>query len=566
MLRLQIALLAAYLLLQIAPPAHAAAGTDFDLQGFIDRAIKAGHTKIVVPPGQYRVAPQGGVHLKLRNLKDIQILCDNVEMICTQTCQAVGISHCSNVWLRGLTVDYDPLPFSQGKVTALTPDKHIADVELFEGYPGADSVGTFKYEIYRPDTRTLREDRGDASKVDMVDDRHVRVTGGGGRNSPVQIGDIVTLGASFPKGAGGHAFVIDNSANVKLDNIDLFASPCFGFLEFDCDSIIYKRCRVDRRPAATDPVHRGDPRIRSLDADAFHSSGALKGPSLIDCVARFMGDDAVNIHGSYQMITACNGAELRVLINGARLKQDEPVEMLTYQGVRLPDAVVTKVEPDNPMTPEEHAFLLKQAMDRGLKNRTYNAYKITLDRAVELPVGSLICSTKRIGNGFLVQGCDFGPNRSRGILIKASDGQVIGNKLTGNWGEAIKVSPEYWWLESGSSINVVIKDNVISDCITIPIAVYANGGTGKIAPAGAHRSITISHNTISSCLLPYIAVTSTDGLVIEDNRCILAPDAETHWAGGMLGLDRAKAEAIMTTECANVTIKDNKIEREKAPQ
>jgi hypothetical protein len=64
---------------------------------------------------------------------------------------------------------------------------------------------------------------------------------------------------------------------------------------------------------ADDPVKRAEPRIRSLNADALHSKHAIRGPRIIDCVAKYQGDDCVNICGDYHMVTECNGAELRVL-------------------------------------------------------------------------------------------------------------------------------------------------------------------------------------------------------------------------------------------------------------
>jgi hypothetical protein len=83
---------------------------------------------------------------------------------------------------------------------------------------------------------------------------------------------------------------------------------------------------------------------------------------------------------------------------------------------------------------------------------------------------------------------------------------------------AILVSPEYWWLEAGSSNDLVISDNAISHCSGIPIRIEAKGGNGQTAPAGAHRNLIISGNAITGCAMPGILVTSTAGLQIRDNR------------------------------------------------
>lgn len=540
-------------------------GTAFDLQNLINEALKNGRKKIVVPPGKYRVTPKNREHLVLRDLQDVQIIADNVEMICTQTTRALTIANCKNLTLRGLSIDYDPLPFTQGRITSLSPDKTVQDIEIFDGYPSAKTAINFKYEIFRPDTRTLRCEAPGLKSVEATDEKHLRVTkNNGNANDLEQVGDIIAIGSEYaPGGSIPHAIFLEKSSNVRLENVDLWASNCFGFLEVDCDGTTYFRCHIDRRPLASDFMMRADARIRSLDADAYHSKFAVKGPQLIECSAKFMGDDAVNINGSYSMVTQSNGAQIRVLAKDRALEAGEPVELWTYEGVRLPDAKVVKVEADGKINDDEKAFLLKQRMDEGIRTRwNADAYKVTLDRAVELPLGSLIASTQRMGNGFLVQGCDFGFNRSRGILIKASNGKVVGNKITGSRMMAILVAPEYWWLESGSSNNVEIQGNIISDCDDVGIEVVAHAGTGKLAPSDAHRNIIVSGNKITNSPLPSIVVTSTSGLKIESN--ILSPSPAKKLSGHalyMLSLKPESLEPIITINCETPQVQNNQTVR-----
>ncbi len=85
---------------------RAGAGVPFDLQGFAGKEINSGKQSVVVPPGRYRVTPKSGQHLVLKNLKDIQIIADGVEMICTETTRALTIARCTNVTLRGQVIDY----------------------------------------------------------------------------------------------------------------------------------------------------------------------------------------------------------------------------------------------------------------------------------------------------------------------------------------------------------------------------------------------------------------------------------------------------------------------------
>jgi parallel beta-helix repeat protein len=241
-----------------------------------------------------------------------------------------------------------------------------------------------------------------------------------------------------------------------------------------------------------------------------------------------MGDDCVNIHGDYHLIMSAHGKELRVLAKDVmNIEPGDPVELVSYEGQRLPAANVTAVSTNGLINEAERAFLFRQSMDAGLKaaqRALTKAYIITLDHEVNLPMGSLICAANRVGNGFLVQDCTFGFNRSRGILIKASHGEVRGNHLEGSWMSAILVTPEYWWLEGGSSDDVKITGNSIRACKGVAICVEAAGGSGAIARAGTHRDITITGNTVMDCLLPGIMVTSTAGLRLENNTLALRAD------------------------------------------
>jgi hypothetical protein len=520
----------------------------FDLQKFVDNAIASGQKRIVIPPGRYRVTPVDRHHLLLQNLSDIDIIADGVEMVCTQTTRALTISHCTNLRLTGMTIDYDPLPYTEGVIVSMSADKNVHEIRLFDGYPGPDQVLPDKYEIFRPDTRTLRSHDYNYT-VEKMGPRSIRVIKKNGSPSdPEQVGDLIAINAQYaPDGSDPHAIMTESSTAVRLEHVTLYASNCFGFFEMDCDGTTYDHCRIDRRDPADDSVKREQPRVRSLDADAYHSKFASKGPSLLNCSARFQGDDGLNICGAYHLVTASHGHELRVLANGNGkfFAAGEPLELFTYDGRRLPDAKAVAVEPDGKITAAEQEFVSHQKIVGANRGPWHSdAFRVTLDRDVEMQMGSLVCSTQRVGNGFLVKGCDFSFNRSRGILIKASDGQVIGNTCTGNWGPAILVSPEYYWLEAGSSNNVQISDNTIRDCRTTAIRVTAAGGNGEIAPAGAHNNIVISNNSISACPLPNIVVTSTDHLSMFGNAIsqpLIPSDS------------RQTPEEIQTENCTNVS-------------
>ncbi len=205
--------------------------------------------------------------------------------------------------------------------------------------------------------------------------------------------------------------------------------------------------------------------------------------------------------------------------------------MTTVAGRHATAPKVLDVAPAGTITDAEKEYLQSQQMDGRLKNNQFGvltgAYEVTLEEPLNLPRGSVIAPTDAVGNGFLVEGCDFGFNRSRGAIIKAGQGRIIGNRFTENWMEAIKLSPEFWWLEAGCGDDVIIEGNIITRCHDTAIRVSAYLASDRPLPAGGHNRITIKGNAIKDCPTPQIHVTSTDGLTIHDNTVTVGAEPAT---------------------------------------
>lgn len=506
-------------------------GVDFDLNAYINDKLDAGEKYIVVPPGRYRVPEMNNSHLNFTGRDDVTIVADGVEMICTETVQAIQIVSCNNFKLQGLSVDYDPLPFTQGRIVELSSNKRTLTLDLIDGY--SSTLTGDKVEIFDPNTGELVTNTyyGATYTVDE-ETRQVIITKPSNYNaadSKEEVGDIVVLGSRSDKSIP-HAILPSACTNLVLENVTLYAGPTFGFFETNCSGSKYINCSVDRRPLETDIRERGVRRMRSNNADGFHSKFARVGPSYVGCISRYNGDDGIAINGDYHVVTAAIGNKLTVVPKGGgplRLDIGDSVELVTYTGKRLPNANVIAIESGPALTAQEKGFLQNTTFYAEAAD-TYKArfvYYVTIDRSINMQRGSLLAAANRIGNSFEVRDCIMGPNRSRGILIKSSNGIITGNTLKDNWGQAIKLAPEYVWLESGSGSNITVSNNVISGCHDVSIAVYARGGNGQVAPIGAHENIQITGNSIAGSTNPAIAITSTRNFTLEKNT-ITSPNNE----------------------------------------
>mmetsp|Transcript_24649 Transcript_24649/g.58507 ORF Transcript_24649/g.58507 Transcript_24649/m.58507 type:complete len:719 (-) Transcript_24649:358-2514(-) len=530
------------------------------VEELISDASRRGLNEITIPPGYYKAEPPTGQksHLYLQNLKDFTIHADNVHLVCTKTTRAITIVDCHNLTINGfMTVDYDPLPFTQGVITSIGGEcnKELT-IELQPGYNDATAnMINFnkrdKIEIYDPTTLELSAPTYYNVQFSKLSSNTViKATLPSCPNSgkSESIGDVAVIKTLNMPQPAEHGIVMMGCTNLVMDSVALYSSTMFGFFETDCSSSTYKDCIVDRRSPSDDlypPSMRPMPRLRSLTADAFHSKHAVVGPTYDGVTARYMGDDGVAINGHYHLIMKTsslpkgdkNGSMLRVIGKFGEqpnIAVGDTVEIVSRDGRRIDNesglgggggsVVVTNIQKGSPVTDGEREFLTDQNWMASVKPKTIAAtetWDITIDKSLKsynLPVGSLIASSNRIGNGFKVINSTIGPNRSRGILVKASQGLVKDNTLVGNWGMAIKASPEYFWLEAGSGSNIRIQGNTITGCRDVAIAVYAKNGNDGWAPSGAHKNIVIAQNTIRDSTYPNVCISAIETLDYYGNR------------------------------------------------
>lgn len=109
--------------------ASLSATADPDVQALVDRQVARGQDVVTIPAGRYRVAPHGGRHLILSGLTNATVDATGVEIVCTAYANALVVTNCSGLTVRGLAIDYDPLPWTQGRVTAVDAKTRTAEVD-----------------------------------------------------------------------------------------------------------------------------------------------------------------------------------------------------------------------------------------------------------------------------------------------------------------------------------------------------------------------------------------------------------------------------------------------------
>ena len=260
------------------------------LPSLIHTAVAGGQRHVVIPPGVYRTVPPPGekVHLTLKGVRDFEIVADGVTMLCARRTRAILMDGCENLRIRGLTVDYDPLPFTQGRVVAVADDKSWIDVKLDEGYPQQPFS---RIDVVDPTTRFRK--RGMpflwGTKATMITNGVVRVALVGIGNAAA-VGDLASLSAG-PDAAGiPHGITLERCSNTVLERVTVHAAPGMGILEAGGEGGTQLRgCRVVPGPT---PAGATAPRLLSSSWDAIQHKGVRRGPRVEGCEVESAGDDS----------------------------------------------------------------------------------------------------------------------------------------------------------------------------------------------------------------------------------------------------------------------------------
>ena len=519
---------------------------------YIQNELQAGRKSIVVPPGLYRLTPKDGVYLQLEDLNGVTIDFTGVEFLGSVNSRMLEIENCVDVTLKGLTIDYDPLPFTQARIVEVDDEKNWT-VRIIDGYPTEGIVGgVWPIQVYGKDSLELVNPMRyvDGVKVARVDGNTYRITGGKDRRG--EAGDIAVWTCSNYGNQKSERKVVkdrtvysEGCVNLRFEDFTVYSTHSMAFMGYGNSRTVYLNCRLARRPPEIDHIARGLKRLRSGNHDAFHSRFATVGPQIIGCYAHYHCDDCVNITGQYSIVTKAEGNELRILAlkEGKWLPTaGETIQIMTYDGHCPPDAKVLAVTPAGEWTDEEVAYLKTLPLWPGTYRRFDTAFTLTIDRDAGLQRGDAVIGNSRCGNGGLVKDCDFGHVRARGVITKGSHSVIENNAITNCFGPGILIRNHYGWMEGGCNCDLKITGNRLIGNRGGGIEISGVPGTKTALPANAHRNIIISGNTIAGPGKA-ISITGCTNLEISDNS--LQTDAKT------------QDDAIILTNVENVTRENN---------
>jgi hypothetical protein len=447
----------------VGNPLHAAA-----LGALVQKAYQQGARKIIIRPGIYHLPATGRPTFDLNAWKNVTISGYHVTLIMRvkHSGNCFELSHCRNVTIEGPVISQTQVTFYQGHVLSTGRDRTGGYYCVWQpdtGYPFPTiNSKTFPrgFDVVNGRTRHLRVGSGDiwASKVAAAGPRAFRLT----FRIPhpeFKVGDylVARYGNAFQK------VRLDHCRHCTLKDITMMRN---GFAPIFEDAGGANRIIACRWVLGPKPLGATVAPVVTNQADGFHCVNAYPGPDIENCVMKgvFL-DDCIAIHGEFQTVVASQRNTITVKDNrSAYLRAGQPIQIANRRGF-FADTQVLAIHrfriTSSAQAAQYNAVAAKPRAGRKPKKLAIGdaLSLVTLAQNIKVPIGSYVTNPWRCGSGYKVLDCRIGDTRSRGMLLKGSDGLVLGNVIRGCGMAGISIGPEAWWREAGYCQHVMVENN-----------------------------------------------------------------------------------------------------------
>ena len=380
--------------------------------------------------------------------------------------EGIGIYNCENVTLRNLEIDYKNLPFSQGKIVSVNPQKQQIVWQKEAGYPDP-SIPQFDCRpnggpgltVYNDDqTRSqfkrsakhgIRHLKDNMFKIQLVDDR-------GKTMSDLRPGRLLAVRARY-NGISSAIFARYNKFTT-YDHVIIYTSPFSGIQSQMNYADAYFNVKIIPRPGTT--------RVMSTVGDAVPQDCPFWGAYFANCVIDGAQDDilitttrAVPISKIYRdrvrsltWLPFFPGSAMRVLdpnsakvIYETQCKAKLPYHDYIYDPP-LPDYVVGS----------------ESLHDRNFNQEGDLMTFVNAEKTVRLP-DRLLC-VERSGIGLIVTNCKFSRSPGNACDIETPDAIIENSRINDLNCFGIAVVSRNVYSTASTPHNVIVRNNNVANC------------------------------------------------------------------------------------------------------
>lgn len=542
----------------------------------IQNAYRAGEKEITIEDGYYRLYNP----ISLDGFEDFEIKGNDVNIIMEKTGLALSINECKKVKVSGLRIDYEPLSFTQGRVTYVDREAKKFAIKLDNGYPELNAGWAWNRIIpYEPDGNTILSIQHNDRLVtaESLGNKEYLIGMSGdsffAEDVPLRLGCIIVI--SNRKGDG--AVRLSETENCTLENVSVYSSP--GFAVTDSDGYgdnKFINMKIIPRP--------GTNRYLSSSADGFHTFNKVKGPTIDRCEISHVEDDIMNLNASCNYIfDVIDSRTIRVVANRILCAEvGEKIKIFDFESLEIkgePTVVSTTPVGDTrylEMVADMPAFMRSEygKNSNTLSTGTYSIYDVTLDQDVDALPYDVLTSDSRACTGTRIMNSYFHHGFVRGISLRSPQTIIENCTFDTICNAAIDIEMYQFWLEGPCATDVIIRNNTFNNCVygaTLDTSLIATIQTltprydtdGNKEPYNVYhyRNIEIYENVFTGSRACSVALINAVDSTVRNNKVSYVftdPYKQEKRLPNYMKLEGFYS-AILAEYSKNVTIEDNEV-------
>ena len=443
-----------------------------------------------------------------------------------------------DVWLKDLIIDYDPPPFTQGRIVAVDKASGTFDMDVDEGFPSPGEPW-FRIQgssrnmgvVLDPEKRRLKAGASDfffVSSWNALKDRLWRFQLDGpekAKTSDLEPGDRFVLLARGNEGAA----LFSHCKGGGVENVTVHASPSLTIALIACDAMTIRSLSVCFRPESR--------RLVASNGDGIHCQRNRRGPLVERCLFEGLCDDGINIYAPPLVVRQVESDCRIVTSQNGDVRKGDLLRILDPRAGRIRgDARVAEVIDQNGqwlITLDAPVPGIKAGPDHREADTAYNL--------------------SACGQGYVIRDNHFQFHRRHGALLRSGNGLIEGNTFEDNGGFGVVVTNEPTWPEGPTAEDVTIRNNVFKgggysrgygDSPFGASILIRGSALGGLAEQRFQRRIRIEGNTFTNPPGAAVAIGAAQDVTIVSNEVSFTRDAIT----------RPQSAAVLLEHCAGVTV------------
>lgn len=341
--------------------------------------------------------------------------------------------NCQGLTITSFAIDYDPLPFTAGDV-----------VQVNDTYLDIQVVSPHRADVDRQVQTILRYDPVQQRPAHGLNTYEFSQTPPTHGNTSLVAPGVLRLPLASPSQFllrdpvvvrfvfRGPAIYGQDLTDITVRSVTIFTSWGMGFVTL----------RARRLNVIDYHVRRRDNRWMSTIVDCMHFADSRDYVSIEDSQCESMGDDGLNVHAVYFLVTEVIDSKTIVITT-------------TNWADPLNFGVDTHLE----FTAHEQPFTVHASGQvTSLEYNTPYSRKVTFTEETNVSIGDWAC----VGDSprLTIRNFTVGNNRARGVLLETRHVEIRQSLFNRTSGPAVLIQPSMYWREGPEARNISLLENV----------------------------------------------------------------------------------------------------------